>query len=62
VGVVAFEYAEFEFVGSGSEVAGVEGSTRDEMITPYAGEEKRSRDWAADAAGLVLDCELAGVF
>jgi len=33
----------------------------DEMITPHAGKKERPRDGAADAAGLVFDCELAGV-
>src|ERR1700730_18114526 len=61
VGVVEFEYAEFKFVGSGSWVAGVDVGAFDEMITPHAGKKERPRDGAADAAGLVFDCELAGV-
>jgi hypothetical protein len=32
-----------------------------EMITPHVDKKKRARDGAADAAGLVFDCELAGV-
>jgi hypothetical protein len=39
----------------------MDGSAFDEMITPQAGEEKRPRDGAADAAGLVFDCELPDV-
>jgi hypothetical protein len=61
VGVIAFEYAEFKFVGSGSWVARVDVGAFDEMITPHAGKKERPRDGAADAAGLVFDCELAGV-
>ena len=61
IGVVALEYAEFEFVGSGSGVACVDGSTLDEMVTPYSGEEKRPWDGAADAARLVFYCEFTGV-
>jgi len=61
VGVIAFEHAEFEFVGSGAWVAGVEVSAFDDMIAPYAGKEKRPRNGAADATGLVFDCELADV-
>ena len=33
----------------------------DEMITPHARKKEGPRDGAADAAGLVFDCELAGV-
>jgi hypothetical protein len=61
VGVIAFEHAELKFVGSGARVAGVDAGAFNEMITPDAGEEKRPRDGAADAAGLVFDCEIAGV-
>jgi hypothetical protein len=35
--------------------------TFNEMITPHAGKKKRPRDGAADAAGLVFDCEVAGM-
>lgn len=57
VGVIALEHAEFEFVGSGSRVASVDGVTFDEMIAPHASEEKRPGYRAADSAGLVLDRE-----
>jgi hypothetical protein len=48
-------------VGSGAWVAGVDVGAFDEVITPHASEEKRPRDGAADAAGLVFDCGLADV-
>jgi hypothetical protein len=60
IGVVALEYADLKFVGSGSWVAGVDVGASDEMIT-HAGKEERPWDGAADAARLVFDCELEEV-
>jgi hypothetical protein len=48
-------------VGRGSGVAGVDDRAFDQMVAPDSGEEKWPGDGAADAAGLVFDCGLAGM-
>jgi hypothetical protein len=54
LGVIAFEHAEFEFVGSGSWVAGVDGGSFDQMVALDSGEQKWPGDSAADSAWVVL--------
>ena len=54
MGVISFEHAEFEFVGSGSRVASVDASAFDQMVAPDSGEQKWPGYWAADSAWIVL--------
>jgi hypothetical protein len=61
VGVVALENAEFEFVGSGSWVAGMDGGSFDQMVAPDSGEQKWPRDRAANSAWVVLYSEFTEI-